>query len=251
MFGTDLSFEFRLFGIPVRVSLFFVIMALLLGRGSVKGPVMMALWVVIVFVSVLLHELGHAFTARAFGQQPFIALHAMGGLTTWRVRQPLTAARRLATALAGPAAGIALGVFALVLGIAFPRGTTARDLLALTAVVNLAWGVLNLIPMLPLDGGNIIASLFEILAPGRGRRTANYVSVGTAVIAGAIAIMSGMFVLALICAFAVWMNIQELRAPAAPSPVAATAVIDVPAEALPPDAPPPKPPATLPPDDRS
>jgi hypothetical protein len=37
MFGTDLSFEFRLFGIPVRVSLFFVIMALLLGRGSVRA----------------------------------------------------------------------------------------------------------------------------------------------------------------------------------------------------------------------
>lgn len=236
MFGSDLSFGFRLFGIPIRVSLFFVVMALLLGRDSAHGVAMMAVWVGIVFVSVLLHELGHAFTARAFGQQPFITLHAMGGLTTWRMRQPLSAGRRLATALAGPAAGIALGLCALVLGVFFARGTTARSILSLTAVVNLAWGVLNLIPMLPLDGGNIIASLFELIVPGRGRRIANYVSVATAVIAGGLAVLGGMFVLALICAFAVWMNVQELRAPP-PAASAATAVIDVPAQVLPPETP--------------
>lgn len=237
MFGADLSFGFRLFGIPVRVSLFFVVMALLLGRGSAHGAAMMAAWVGIVFVSVLLHELGHAFTARAFGQQPFITLHAMGGLTTWRVRQPLTAGRRLATALAGPAAGIGLGLCALVLGLFLPRGSTGRSILTLTAAVNLAWGVLNLIPMLPLDGGNITASLFDLLVPGRGRRAANYVSVATAVIAGAFAVMGGMFVLALICGFAVWINVQELRAPPPPPAPAANAVVDVPAEVLPPDPP--------------
>ncbi|HET8646252.1 MAG TPA: site-2 protease family protein, partial [Vicinamibacteria bacterium] len=199
MFGTDLSLSFRLFGIPIRVSLFFLVMALLLGRGFTRGSVpMMVAWVGIVFVSVLLHELGHAFTARVFGQQPFISLHAMGGLTTWRVREPLTAGRRFAVALAGPAAGIGLAVVAaLVGGLFFERGTVGRTITTQIAVVNLFWGVLNLIPMLPLDGGSITAAVFDLLAPGRGRRAANYVSVVTALAVGALSLVSGMFVFAL------------------------------------------------------
>lgn len=239
MFGTDMSLQFRLFGIPVRVSLFFLVMAVLLGRNSTSGSAgMMVAWVAIVFVSVLLHELGHAFTARAFGHQPSITLHAMGGLTSWRMREPLSAGRRLAVAFAGPAAGIALAIAAALAGaLLFEKGSAGRQITALAAAVNLFWGVLNLIPMLPLDGGSIMAALFDLVAPGRGRRLAQYVSVVTAVAAGGLALLAGMFVLALLCAFAVWMNVQELRT-AAPPPAAT--VVDVPARAVPGDeAPPP------------
>lgn len=237
MFGADLSLQFRLFGIPIRVSLFFVVMAVLLGRNTTRGSAgMMVAWVGIVFVSVLLHELGHAFTARAFGEQPYITLHAMGGLTTWRALRPLGAGRRLAVALAGPAAGIGLAVFAAIAGaLFFEKGSAGRQVTTLAAAVNLFWGVLNLIPMLPLDGGSIMAAVFDLLAPGRGRRLAHYVSVATAVVAGGFALASGMFVLALICGLAVWMNVQELRVP---PPAPAAAVIDVPAQPLPDDEPP-------------
>ncbi len=234
MFGSDLSLEFRVFGIPVRASLFFLIMAVLLGRGWAHTPARMVAWVGIVFVSVLLHELGHALVARSFGQQPLITLHAMGGLTTWRVHQPLTAGRRFAVAFAGPAAGIALTIFTAVFGaLFFAKGSAGREIASQAAAINLVWAILNLIPMLPLDGGNIVSALFDLMAPGRGRRLANYVSVVTAIGAGAFAVMSGMFIFALICGFAIWMNIRELRTPPAPPPGAA--VIDVPAQVLPPD----------------
>lgn len=239
MFGSDLALHFRLFGIPIRVSLFFLVMAFLLGRSLTRdSAAMMAAWVAIVFVSVLLHELGHALTARLFGQQPYISLHAMGGLTTWRTETPLSAGRRLAVALAGPGAGIALAVAAVVVGaVFFAKGSPGRYVTVLAASVNFFWGVLNLIPMLPLDGGSIMSALFELVSPGRGRRMAHYVSVVTAIGAGAFAVSAGMLVLALICGFAVWMNIQGLRQP--PPQPAAPPVIDVSARPLPPDEPPP------------
>ena len=233
MFGSDLSFEFRVFGIPVRVSLFFFILALLLGRSWAHSPARMAAWVLIVFLSVLLHEMGHALMARLFGQQPFITLHGVGGLTTWRSTQPLSAGRRFAVAFAGPVAGLGLAVFAAFVGaLFFARGSGGREIMAQAAAVNLFWAVLNLIPMLPLDGGNIASSLFDLLSPGRGRRLGNYLSIPTAIVVGALAIMSGMFVFALICGFAIWINVQELRRPPAPPTPPAEAVIDIPAQPM-------------------
>ena len=86
MFGSP-SVQFRLFGIQVHVDLFFLVLAVLIGgRGIRESPVLLVSWVAIVFASVLLHELGHALSARAFGQQPVISLYGLGGVTAWRQR---------------------------------------------------------------------------------------------------------------------------------------------------------------------
>jgi Zn-dependent protease len=239
--GSDLGVQFRLFGIQIHVSLFFLVMAVLLGQGWTKGdPVRMVAWVVIVFVSVLVHEFGHAFTARSFGQQPFISLHAMGGVTAWRQRGEMTAGRRLLVALAGPMAGVALAITIAIAGGLFTgRGTAGRATVSAIAAVNLFWAVINLIPMIPLDGGNIMASLVDMVAPGKGRQAARYISIAVALGVGVLALFWGMFVLALVCGLSIWMNFTDLRnARAVPPPPPAAQVIDVPADVLPPDAPP-------------
>jgi Zn-dependent protease len=237
--GSDLGVQFRLFGIQIHVSLFFVIMAVLLGQGWTKGdPVRMAAWVVIVFVSVLVHEFGHAFTARAFGQQPYISLHAMGGLTAWRQRGDMTAGRRLLVALAGPMAGVVLALTIAVAGALFlQRGTAALNTVKWIAGVNLFWAVINLIPMIPLDGGNIMAALFDLVAPGKGRQAARYISIAVALGVGALALFGGAFVLALVCGLSIWMNFTDLRNAQAAARAPSPQVIDVPAEVLPPDPP--------------
>lgn len=239
MFGADMSVQFRLFGIPVHVSLFFLLLVVILGRGAAKGsPLLLVAWVAIAAASVLLHELGHALSARAFGKRPFIMLYGMGGVTTWRERQEMTAGRRFVVSLAGPAIGVLLGTVALAVYYVMPDKKASSGVIASMVVfANLGWGVLNLIPMLPLDGGHIVAAVFDLLAPGSGRRGARYVSIATAVVIAPLALLGGLFLLALYCAFAVWMNIQELRTP--PPPPAPPAVIDVPAEVLPPDEAPP------------
>jgi hypothetical protein len=72
--------HFRIFGVPVRVEPFFVIVAALFGIG-IEPLWVVFVFVVVVFVSVLVHELGHALTYRALGQRSAIVLHGFGGFT--------------------------------------------------------------------------------------------------------------------------------------------------------------------------
>src|SRR5512147_2767030 len=103
--------ELKLGSIPLRVQGWFVMMAVMLGGANERDPAKLALWVAIVFVSVVVHELGHAFMGMAFGLVPRIDLHGMGGTTSFQERpggpQQATfgAGRRIAISLAGPFAG--------------------------------------------------------------------------------------------------------------------------------------------------
>ncbi len=174
-----MSLEFSLFRIPVRIHLWFWLMALWLWTlNSEQGWVGLLIWVAVVFQGILMHELGHALVGRAFGRQPRIELVALGGLTWWEQREPLSPGRSLAVSFAGPAVGIVVGLIALVAMdlLGAPEESLARYTLTSMIWVNLGWGVLNLLPVLPLDGGNIVASLMEFFSPSRGRLLACYVS---------------------------------------------------------------------------
>jgi hypothetical protein len=101
---TPYDLNFSLLGIPVRVHPMFWLVALLLGfRGNPK-PQELVLWVAVVFVSILVHELGHALAARAHGWEPWITLHGFGGLASYRPTRQTPRSRILIT-LAGPAPG--------------------------------------------------------------------------------------------------------------------------------------------------
>jgi Zn-dependent protease len=174
-----MSIEFRLFRIPIRIHLWFWLMALWLWTvNSEEGWAGLLIWVVVVFQGILMHELGHALVGRAFGRQPRIELIALGGLTWWEQSEPMSPARSLVVSAAGPAVGIFIGSLALVLMdvLRVPDPSLARYAFRSLIFVNLGWGLLNLLPVLPLDGGNIVASLMELLAPSRGRLLACYVS---------------------------------------------------------------------------
>ena len=174
-----MSIEFRLFRIPVRIHLWFWLMALWLWTlNSEEGWAGLVIWVAVVFQGILMHELGHALVGRAFGRQPRIELIALGGLTWWEQREPMSPGRSLVVSAAGPAVGIFIGSLALVLMdvLRVPDPSLARYAFHSFIFINLGWGLLNLLPVLPLDGGNIVASLMELVAPSRGRLFACYVS---------------------------------------------------------------------------
>lgn len=174
-----MNIEFRLFRIPIRIHLWFWLMALWLWTlNSEEGWAGLVIWVLVVFQGILMHELGHALVGRAFGRQPRIELIALGGLTWWEQREPMSPGRSLVVSAAGPAVGIFIGSLALVLMdvLRVPDPSLARYAFRSLIFVNLGWGVLNLMPVLPLDGGNIVASLMELVAPSRGRLLACYVS---------------------------------------------------------------------------
>jgi len=162
---TAFDIEFRLLGIPVRVIPWFWLIAAILGFETLKiSPWHMLIWMGIVFVSILVHEFGHALTARAFGYPPIVVLHGFGGLAMYHPDQDYRPWKSLVISLAGPGAGFILGgmIFAVFIGLNLGQ-VALSDLgnFAITQLlfVNIAWGLINLLPVLPLDGGRVCEAL--------------------------------------------------------------------------------------------
>jgi Zn-dependent protease len=166
---------FSLFGVPVRVASSFWFIAILFGLQDVgqsgntgKAIAEALIWTAIVFVSILLHEFGHAAAARVFGAQPAITLHALGGLTQFEARD-MTRPQRWLISFAGPAAGLLLGT-AVFLGSRFiPHGPETVPLVRSILWVNIGWSIINLLPVLPFDGGQMLSAF---LGPRRELWTA-------------------------------------------------------------------------------
>ena len=76
--------RFNLFGFPVTVEPWFWLVSFLMGGGiearGREGFTLVAIWIAVVFVSIMVHELGHALAGRRFGAHPEIGLHGMGGV---------------------------------------------------------------------------------------------------------------------------------------------------------------------------
>ena len=149
--------QFPLFGFPVRVQPWFFLTAWFIGPRTDGSVAENVTWIAVVVAGVLLHELGHAFVGRAFGLNPHIELHAFGGLTGWQRGRALTPLQNVAISAAGPAAGIAAGIASLAIRhLMQPQpGSVGAYLFFSLIWINLGWAILNLLPVLPLDGGNI------------------------------------------------------------------------------------------------
>ncbi|MGZ6071650.1 MAG: site-2 protease family protein [Myxococcaceae bacterium] len=164
--------RFRLGSIPVLVHPGHLLFALALGLSAASGSQPLApaavvvIWVALVFVSVLLHELGHALAFRAFGYRSSIQLLMFGGVTTPETDQPLPWGKDVLSTLAGPLFGLALGVLCLWIA---PRvtGDLARYSFEYGAYTNLVWAVFNLLPVLPMDGGRVSRAILGRIF-GRG-----------------------------------------------------------------------------------
>jgi Zn-dependent protease len=203
--------SFRILGIPVRIEPSFLVIAALFGlaAGSVR---VLITWIAVLTVSVLVHELGHAVLFRAYGQRPQILLQGMGGLT-WG-SGPLTGSRDIVVSLAGPLAGIVLlGLPALAIDRSTVELSETWDLVVrLTVYVNLAWSFVNLLPVLPLDGGNVAASLLRRSMGFRGQLAAHKLSIAVAGLAAVVAYTEGYTFAALFAVFFVGHNYTALKA---------------------------------------
>jgi Zn-dependent protease len=187
---TPLDLHFRIFGVPVRVHPAFWILSAVLQWELLRvlGIGYLLLWVACVFVSILLHELGHVFMGRLFGSRGHIVLYSLGGLA---VGSSDLARRwqRILVSLAGP--GIQLLFFGLVLafGLLFlprllhsiPPGAVrpVRETMNFLLEINLIWAIFNLLPIWPLDGGRVSREVCQWLSPGQGVRASLVLSILT------------------------------------------------------------------------
>lgn len=170
--------HFRILGIPVRVRASFFFVTFLFGMGEgFKGILS---WTVVVFLSVLAHELGHAFVGRAFGLAPSIDLYGFGGLTSWTGGRSLTHGRSLVISLAGPSVSAALAVLGWVL---YARLPAPSAWVSTFAWANTVWTAFNLLPVMPLDGGNALRSGLAWLGVTGAELVARVVAIPVSVLA--------------------------------------------------------------------
>ncbi len=215
---TPADLHFRLWGIPVRIHPFFWILALLIGpihEMPGLGIVAVAvLWVAAAFLGILVHEFGHALIVKhVLEARPSVFLFAMGGATVHRPHE----CRRDGTwysillSAAGPFTGfLSLGAMvflAFVISFDLPLCLVRWESLpmipgipwvsipvpvihtpwtALTvffffyAYVSVFWGILTLLPIYPLDGGQITREFCLWCSPRRGIVVSLWISVFTA-----------------------------------------------------------------------
>jgi membrane-associated protease RseP (regulator of RpoE activity) len=205
------QWNFRIFGIPVHVKVWFWAAIVLLSGFEDDASVI--IWVVVCFLSILVHEMGHVAAYRLFGGDGEIVLYAFGGLAVgtgrWR-----TATEQAVVSLAGPLAGFCLAgliwwaatqtgsqvVFGFHLFLptlhAMPRAMdnftqgsyrwyiVLNDLL----LVNFYWGLVNLLPVYPLDGGQAARAVFENRGGKSGLRLSLMLSVAVAAAAALLAL---------------------------------------------------------------
>ncbi len=231
-----MTLSFRIGAIPVRIRpSFFVGAAILYLMAGTPDPLRLALWTAIVLASVIAHELGHAVAGVGFGLHPSIELHSFGGTTSWAAAARPSPARRILISLAGPAMGFA--VAALVKGLAvllgahgvLPSSGSASQLSAFVygnlLFVNVYWGILNLVPMLPLDGGNVMAQALEMAIPRRAERTAHLVSLVVAGLAALFGLVTGQLWPAFLAVSFVgtnWNALKQVKAREHDAPMRAT-----------------------------
>lgn len=206
------GFRLKVFGIPVTVEITFVLMALVLGSNRRADAAALIEWIGVVFVSVLFHELGHALVGRAYGLEPRIRLYAFGGLTSWARGQDISPGRSILLSAAGPGAGFFLGglVFfvAIVLG---PGGSSfAKNTVGDLLWVNIGWGVLNLLPIRPLDGGNIALSLEQLITGNKNGRITQIGSLVLALAAALWALSAGQYWILMLTGLMGFSNGQDL-----------------------------------------
>lgn len=181
--------SFRLFGFPVLyrwtalvLPVFYSVQVTSL-RGAGGGLAVGVILAMVISIggAVLVHELGHAATARRYGGKARIELVLLGGLTHHSYERPLSDGQRIAVSLAGTAAGVAAGLPILLLTGGTPGGPPLVALaLRVFMFASLVWGVFNLLPLPGLDGSHVLDGVLRKVVP---RQAATVLPIVTSVVA--------------------------------------------------------------------
>ena len=218
----------RIFGFPVQIRPGFALFMLLI---IVINGVPMGPWLAgSVAVFTLMHELGHAVAARQTGATAQISLDFLAGYASFAPTRPLKRWERAGISMAGPFVQIALGcIVLLVLGVnPIDHDQFAADYWSFAIWwAGPAIGLFNLIPVLPLDGGTIVAEIIDFFTPGRGREIMVKLSPPlTAAGFIAMVMVDDLRPLAAFAAILLVLQLQTLSANAANSPDRRTALIE-------------------------
>ena len=179
--GTTITLDFSFL---ILVALFVMI------NLDASGPQFALLWIPVLFISILIHELAHAAMIGAFGYGPSqIVLQGVGGVTiNERRARPW---QDLFISLAGPASSLLLA-FLVGLISQLPFGHRDPFLVALLPVLrwaNIVWGIFNLMPVAPLDGYGVVRNFLRMFL---NERTAFTIAIWTSMVVGSLLALAGL-----------------------------------------------------------
>ena len=241
---TGYDIQFNLFGFSIRVHPLFFLAPLLFGREFIANSPIVGVGLLVVtfvfFVSILFHELGHAWAFKWFGINSKIVLHWMGGLaipdrSSWGSRQvSLTPNQQVIVSIAGPLANVVLAFATLGIGLALNGHWEVQKFLIplpgvnfagtalggkpylhlffdATIVLNLLWAIFNMVPVFPLDGGQVARALMQKIDPRDGLKNSLYLSIGVAGLLCVYALSIKSTFLAIFCGFMAYESWQSLQ----------------------------------------
>lgn len=204
--------RFSIFGIPVLVHPFFwVTLAIIGGALSANSPsaiLGVCLFLLAGFISILVHELGHALMAMKFGARSEIVLQAFGGYAAYSGTR-LSRPQGFVITAAGPAVQILLGILVLFLLQRLPEiSPHGRLFLSDLMSISIFWALFNLLPILPLDGGRMLDA---VLGPERMQITLWTTIIVASVIAVVALKFTGSILLPVFMGMFAWQAWQSLR----------------------------------------
>lgn len=234
--------SFSILGVPIRVGGWLFVWLAFLGGAlqvqSVHDFIPVALFIVAGFLSILAHEMGHALSFRKYtGQTPSVTLDFFGGATY--MTRGMTKMQDAIVSFAGPLTGLVFGL--LVAWLIFASGGNASfatdavwafatsivgydaPLLEMTfhpddttyyklilgryfVMVAVLWTILNLLPILPMDGGRILAAFVK------SPRTVHTVGMVVAGVCSVLALSFGIYVLAVFMGMFAYYNYRWWQA---------------------------------------
>lgn len=222
---------FSFAGVPVAVSGWYL---LLVGwtawsaSGSAPSGLQLTagiLWAVILTFSLLVHEFGHAFAAKYYGLNPQVLLHGWGGLCAHqRAKRDL---HDVIIISAGPGVELVLGIASWIGW--YVLLAAAPDVAANPAVeiafdylifINIFWALVNLVPLWPLDGGQLFRLLMvKLLGGAKGEKVTH----GVGIAIGGLAALGfgalGAWLAAIVFGMLAWSNFQAMRSGRSSGPV--------------------------------
>lgn len=230
---------FTILGYPVRVHPFFWLIIALLGMSRTIDNmalwlVNLAIWVGAAFLSILIHELGHASVFRhIYGVSSRIVFHGMGGVTIpnyphQRYHGFKGFLCELLLFASGPLAGFVLAAVAIFFLTAltmssdaslfeegFGNGSFSLRWIVIqffwsVAAVSIFWGIFNLLPIYPMDGGQISREIFSYFSPRNGVANSLILSMVVAILVGLLTFRLGMVFVTILFAFFAYQNYQEM-----------------------------------------
>lgn len=197
--------------IPISIHPLFWLIAFFIGWMWTMTLTGALICVAVILFSVLFHEFGHALTAMLFGQRTRIELAAFGGFT-YREGRKLKLWEEFLVVLNGPVAGFLL--FLIALAIYRNAAIESQSLLFMvkfTFVANLFWTVINLVPVLPLDGGHLLSIVLEAIFGFKGVKIAIIAGLVIAVAISVFFFALGMFLIGALFLILTFESFRSLR----------------------------------------